>query len=201
VCSSGFAWEFALNTVGRQSLLLRARFSVRLDVDRDGTDDFSVFNENASLLGGESDVRQRALVADLKRRDPMTMAAPLTSTFFAEHATQSANTVLRVCGEQLGLSAADRGTRLVNATFRGRSAFSGTLDSLGPLVIAPGADGVRASVQDVPGGAQGMLSVTRSPLPAGASAPRGVLLFSDSAREGSTGGATEESEARIIPLP
>jgi hypothetical protein len=202
VCSSGFAWEFAFNTVARQSLLLRARLSVGLDVDRDGTEDFSVFNGNASLLDGGvgTDARQRSLVSDLERRDPMTGAAPLTSMFFAEHATQTANTVLRVCGEQLGLTAADRGTRLVDATFRARTTSSSAVDVIPGLTIVPGADGVRASVDDVPGGTRGTLSFRRTPQPTGASAPRGVLVFSNSARAGSTGGASEASEAQIVPL-
>ncbi len=69
---------------------------VFLDMNQDGIDDYVVLNRDASGLGTISDGRQVTWAVNLA-----TGAA--TAFFFAEHSTNTGNTVLLICGEQVGI--------------------------------------------------------------------------------------------------
>ncbi len=71
-----------------------------LDTNRDGVDDYVVLNRDASGLGTITDGRQLTYAVNLT-----TGAA--TAFFFAEHSMNTGNTVLWICGEQVGLTGAD----------------------------------------------------------------------------------------------
>jgi minor extracellular serine protease Vpr len=98
--SASFIWAFAVNTWERQQHLLPVSHQVFLDTNRDGTDDFVVLNRDASGLGTITDGRQLAWVVNLA-----TGAA--SAFFYAEHSTNTGNTVLLICGEQIGMNAAN----------------------------------------------------------------------------------------------
>ncbi len=91
--NASFIWAFAINTWERQQHLLPVSHQVWLDTDRDGVDDYVVLNRDASGLGTISDGRQLSWVLDLN-----TGAA--SAFFYAEHSTNTGNTVLYLCGEQ-----------------------------------------------------------------------------------------------------
>ena len=71
-----------------------------LDTNRDGTDDYVVLNRDASGLGTITDGRQLAWVLNLA-------TGTASAFFYAEHSTNTGNTVLNICGEQIGLTGTD----------------------------------------------------------------------------------------------
>ena len=86
-----------MNTWERQQHLLPVSHQVWLDTNRDGVDDYVVLNRDASGLGTITDGRQLSWVLNL--------ATGATSAFFfAEHSTNTGNTVLLICGEQIGIT-------------------------------------------------------------------------------------------------
>lgn len=94
-----FVLAFAINTWERQvHANSPAEFDVFIDVDQDGTFDYDVFNFDLSLSGNRTDGRNVTWVADLK-------TGQADSFFGVDHETNSANTVLLLCGEQIGLNA------------------------------------------------------------------------------------------------
>ncbi len=193
-CSAAdsFLWRFAFNTHERQSHLLPVGFSVLVDTDQDGTDDFEIFNLDLAFvqtggLGGQ----EVTWVEDLATGD-------LTAFFFAEHATNTANTVLTVCAEQLGLSAAALGTTPVDvelSTFD--FYFGGPADAVTGGTIVPGGENFAVDVPaTIAPGANERMTVTTTN---GTSSSLGVLLFTNSDfGAGARGGATQASEALIF---
>ena len=101
-CSANpsFLWAFAINTWERQQHLLPVSHQVCLDTNQDGTDDYVVLNRDASGLNTITDGRQLAYAVNLT-----TGAA--SAFFYAEHSMNTGNTVLYICGEQIGLTGAD----------------------------------------------------------------------------------------------
>lgn len=98
----GDLFAFAVNTWERQTHAnAPAILSAFLDVDGDGQDDFQVLTQElARAQGGApwSDGRNAAWIQDV-------LSGSLTSLFFTDHDTNSANTVMNVCSRQLGASA------------------------------------------------------------------------------------------------
>ncbi len=193
-CSStdSFLWRFAFNTHERQTHLLPVGFSVLVDTDQDGTDDFEIFNLDLAFvqtggLGGQ----EVTWVENLATGD-------LSAFFFAEHATNTANTVLTICAEQIGLSGAALGTTSVDvelSTFD--FYFGGPADAVTGGTLVPGGERYAVDVPAViaPNGNERM-TVTQT---AGTSNALGVLLFTNSDfGAGATGGATQASEALIF---
>ena len=96
-----FVMAIAITTYDRAThAVSNPLFRVPLDIDRDGVNDYEVFNFDLSLSGGISDGRSAAWVLDLE-----TGAA--TAHFYLDHGTNSSNFVLVLCGEQIGMRAAD----------------------------------------------------------------------------------------------
>lgn len=96
-----FVLAFAINSWERQvHANSPAEFDVYIDVDQDGEFDYDVFNFDLSLSGNRTDGRNVTWVADLKTGEA-------DSFFGVDHETNSANTVLLLCGEQIGLNASN----------------------------------------------------------------------------------------------
>jgi hypothetical protein len=87
-CSANpsFIWAFAVNTWERQEHLLPVSHQIWLDTNQDGSDDYVVLNRDASGPNTISDGRQLSWVLNLA-------TGSLSAFFFAEHATNTGNTV------------------------------------------------------------------------------------------------------------
>lgn len=104
-CESPVALAFGVTTWDRQVHAdAPAFFEFDLDLDGDGNPDYAVYNADLAGLGALSDGRNVTFALDL--HDP---AAVATAFWTTGHSTNSANTQLTVCGEQLGLDADDIG--------------------------------------------------------------------------------------------
>ncbi len=97
-CSAdpSFIMAFAFNTYERQTHANPTSFWAFLDMDNDGTDDYAVLNRDFTL-NNVSDGRNLSFVVNLETDEAGAF-------FFTDHKTNSGNTVLLVCGEQIGLN-------------------------------------------------------------------------------------------------
>jgi hypothetical protein len=105
ICSEAdsFIMGFAINTWERQTHAnAPAEFDLFIDTNQDGNADFNVFNFDLAL--NLTDGRNAVWVIDLVNSP--TVATPLR---FVDHDTNSANTVLYVCAEEIGMTFADVG--------------------------------------------------------------------------------------------
>ncbi|HUG48860.1 MAG TPA: S8 family serine peptidase [Candidatus Limnocylindria bacterium] len=127
--NNSFIWAFAFNTWERQThAIAPAEFQVWLDVDQDGVDDYVVFTADVGL--GLSDGRVLTWVFNLN-------TGSLSAFFFADHDTNSGNMVMLICGEQIGMNAADFFDP-VDSTYQVVDwYFGGPGDGTGTLTIAP----------------------------------------------------------------
>jgi subtilisin family serine protease len=199
-CSANpsFLWAFAVNTWGRQQHLLPVSHQIYLDTNRDGTDDYVVLNRDASGLGTISDGRQFSWVLNLE-----TGAA--SAFFFAEHSTNTGNTVLLICGEQIGMNAANLGVTPVNmAVFAQDFYFGGPGDLIEGLTVTPLGERFYGAPNDVPGKTSdpaGLSVYDFGALP-GNSPELGLMLVTNGDRgAGNRGGATADSEALLFLAP
>lgn len=190
--TDSFLWRFGFTSHERQTHLLPVGFSVLLDTNRDGTDDFEIFNLDLTFLQtGGLGGRIVTVVQDLT-------SGATSAFFFAEHATNTANTVLTICADQIGMSATDLGTTAVDvelSTFD--FYFGGPADSVTGGTIVPGGEHYAVAVPDViaPDSSE-VMTITENP---GTSSSLGVLLFTNSDfGSGARGGATDSSEALIF---
>lgn len=94
-----FVMSFAVNTWDRQTHPNLTSFWFELDTNQDGTPDYAVINRDVTLTN-VTDGRNLTWVVDLT-----TGAAE--AFFFTIHYTNSANTILTFCGEQIGMNAED----------------------------------------------------------------------------------------------
>jgi minor extracellular serine protease Vpr len=199
-CSANpsFLWTFAVNTWERQQHLLPVSHQVYLDTNQDGTDDYVVLNRDASGLGTIADGRQLAWVVNLA-----TGAA--SAFFFAEHATNTGNTVLIICGEQIGLDASALGVRQVDMDVVAQDFyFGGPGDEITGLTVTPLGERFYGEAADVPGttDAASALQVYDFGAIPGNSEELGLLLFTNGDRgAGNRGGATQGTEALIFQVP
>ena len=96
-----FVLALAVNTWDRQThAVAPAFFEWDLDVDQDGDVDFAVYNSDLAGFAALSDGRNGVFVLDVA-------AGTETLFFLTDHQTNSANTVLYLCAEQLGMTRAD----------------------------------------------------------------------------------------------
>jgi minor extracellular serine protease Vpr len=199
-CSANpsFLWTFAINTHARQQHLLPVSHLVYLDTNRDGTDDYVVLNRDASGLGSIGDGRQLAWVVNLQ-----TGAA--SAFFFAEHAMNTGNTVLTICGEQIGMDAADLGVTQVGMGVIAQDFYhGGPGDSVEGLTVTPLGERFFGQANDVPGNTSdpaGLEVYDFGSLP-GNSDELGLLLSTNGDRgAGNRGGATKDTEALLFLAP
>jgi hypothetical protein len=98
-----FVYAFDVSTWERQThSVAPILFEFDLDLNRDGTDDYAIFNQDVSGINSLSDGRNLVFALNIA-------TGKSTAFFGTDHRTNSANTVLYVCAEQLGLSLADVG--------------------------------------------------------------------------------------------
>jgi subtilisin family serine protease len=191
--SASFLWVFAVNTWERQEHLLPVSNQVFLDTDQDGTDDFAVINRDVTL-NSVTDGRQLTWAVDLE-----TGAAE--AFFFAEHSMNTGNTVLVICGEQIGMDATDFFANVDASVVAQDFYYGGPGDLVEGLTIAPLGERFFGVPTDVPGNTNDAdaLEVTDfGPLP-GNTPELGLMLVTNGDRgAGNRGGATKDTEALLL---
>ena len=197
-----FLWAFAINSHERQRHLVQpVSYQISLDTNQDGQDDYVVLNRDLSF-NNVTDGRQLAWVFDLS--DGSTSAF-----FFAEHATNTGNTVLLICGEQIGLSGPDILATNVDITsiFAQDFYFGGPGDEAvfpNTVTVTPLGEQYYALPNDVAGNTNdpfGLPVYDFGPFP-GNTPELGVLMFTNGDRgAGARGGATEDTEAQVFTAP
>jgi len=196
VCSANpsFVWEFAINTWERQAHLLPVSHLIWLDINQDNVDDYVILNRDFSGLNTITDGRQLTWALRLSN-------GSANAFFYAEHATNTGNTVLRVCAEQLGMTGADYGVNQVAAQLETQDFYFGGPGDLLPYVnITPGNEQYVASYGDIAPLKKSAITVYDLGVQtAGDTDQIGVLLFTNSDRgAGLRGGATQPTEAILL---
>ena len=202
-CTSQFVLSLAVSTWERQTHAnAPAAFEWDIDTTGDGAPDYAVFN--LDLGGGAlSDGRNAVFV------DPLGPGAT-TAFFFTDHATNSGNTVLNICGEQLGLGPSGLGTPLSADVFAVDIYFTGQVtDVITDVRFAPlgeryfpvvGTSGFGGG--DIAAGGTAILNVLDFGTAGTNPGELGVLLFTDGARAGASGvfktGSPQANEAIAI---
>ena len=199
-CSANpsFLWAFAVNTWEAQQHLLPVSHIVFLDTNQDGVDDYAVLNRDLSGLGTISDGRQVTWVVNLA-----TGAA--SAFFFAEHSTNTGNTVLLICGEQVGMNAANLLSTRVNMSVQAQDFYyGGAGDFVGGLTVTPLGERLLGLANDVGGNTNdtaGLALYDLGPFP-GNTPELGLMLLTNGDRgAGARGGATKATEALLFTLP
>ena len=195
-CSAqpSFIWAFAVNTHERQEHLIPVSHQVWLDTDQDGTSDFVVLNRDVSF-NNITDGRQLTWVFDLATNS-------ISALFFAEHSTNTGNTVMYICGEQVGLTGTDLLATNVDAFVIAQDFYyGGPGDIVTGLTITPLGERYVGFPSDISGISAGAMTVIDfGPFP-GNSAELGVMLFTNGDRgSGNHGGATQDTEALLITV-
>jgi hypothetical protein len=196
--SPSFIWAFAVNTWGRQQHLLPVSHQIELDTNRDGNVDYVVLNRDFSGATTISDGRQLSWVLNVA-------TGTLSAFFFAEHSTNTGNTVLLICGEQIGMNAANLLSTNVNMAVVAQDFyFGGPGDVVENLTVTPLGERFYGEPVDLAGGtsnAAGLAVYDFGPFP-GNTAERGLMLVTNGDRgSGNRGGATKESEALLFLAP
>jgi len=119
--------------------------------------------------------------------------------FFTEHATNTGNTILTVCGEQVGLTGTDMlatnvGVRVETLDFY----YGGPGDEVSDIVVTPLGEQYFATVEDILAGEEAEFEVTDFGVFPGNTPEEGLLLITNRSRTGNTGGATPGTEALIF---
>ncbi len=194
--SPSFLWLFAINTWEEQTHLLPVSHQVSLDIDQDGTTDYIVLNRDLTLTGA-GDGRQVTWAVN-------ATSGTATAFFFAEHATNTGNTVLIVCAEQVGLSGADLlATNVDMSVFAQDFYFGGPGDLVDGITVTPlGEQYFGVPTGDIPGGGSGQLDIFDfGPFP-GNTPELGVMLVTNGDRgTGNRGGATDATDALLFLTP
>jgi hypothetical protein len=200
VCSDSdsFVWAFAINTWETQQHLVPVEHDIYFDINQDGTDDYVVFNFDFSLSGSISDGRQLTWSADLT-------TGLADAFFFTEHSTNTGNTVLYICGEQVGLTGTDILATNVNIRVETLDWYNGGPgDFIDGLTVTPLGEQYFGVPSDVPGNTYdpaGLAVYDFGAFP-GNSPELGVMLVTNGDRgSGARGGATQDTEALLFTVP
>lgn len=193
-----FLWAFAINTWERQQHLMPVSHQIWLDTDQDGFDDYVVLNRDASGFGTITDGRQRAWVLNLT-------TGSASAFFLAEHSTNTGNTVLLICGEQIGMNAANLlVTNVDMEVFSQDFYYGGPGDTVEGLTVTPLGERFFGAADDVAGNsydAAGLSFYDYGAFP-GNTPELGLLLFTNGDRgAGNRGGATQDTEALLFLAP
>jgi minor extracellular serine protease Vpr len=199
-CSANpsFIWAFAINTWERQEHLLPVSHQVWLDTNQDGIDDYVVLNRDLSGLGTISDGRQVAWAVNLA-------TGSASAFFFAEHSMNTGNTVLLICGEQIGMNAANMLNTRVNMDVIAQDFYyGGPGDIVAGLTVTPLGEQYFGLANDVSGKSYdpaGLEVYDFGPFP-GNTPELGLLLVTNGDRgAGNRGGATQDTEALLFVAP
>lgn len=187
-----FVWAFAINTWERQQHLLPVSHEVWLDTNQDGEDDFLVLNRDATL-NDISDGRQLTWVVDLS-------AGTADAWFFTEHSTNTGNSVLLLCAEQIGMTQADLLTTQVDMDVVAQDFYNGGPgDEILDLTVTPLGERFYGVPEELAAGGTGTLGVYDFGATEGNTDELGLLLFTNGDRgAGNRGGATQDTEALIF---
>ena len=192
-CSANpsFLWLFAINTWERQEHLVPVSHQISLDTDQDGIFDYVVLNRDVSF-NNVTDGRQLSWVFNLS-------TGSAGAFFFAEHSTNTGNTVLIICGEQIGLNADNFFQNVDAEVFAQDFYYGGPGDFIGGLTIAPLGEQYLGLPNDIPGKSEGTMDVLDfGPLP-GNTPELGVMLIGNGDRgTGARGGSTQATEALLF---
>jgi minor extracellular serine protease Vpr len=199
-CSANpsFLWAFAVATHQRQEHLLPVSHQFWLDTNQDGIDDYVVLNRDASGPSTISDGRQLSWVLNLA-------TGSLSAFFFAEHAMNTGNTVMYICGEQIGMNAANLLSTQVDMDVIAQDFyFGGPGDIVEGLTVTPLGEQFYGVPSDIPGNTYDAagLAVYDFGLFPGNTPELGLLLFTNGDRgAGNRGGATMDTEALLFLAP
>ena len=192
-----FIWVFTVNTWERQEHLIPVSHQFILDTDQDGTDDFVVLNRDVSF-NNVTDGRQLTWAFNLA-------TGGASAFFFAEHSMNTGNTVLIICGEQIGLTGTDLlATNVDMDVFAQDFYYGGPGDSVEGLTVTPLGEQYFGLPNDVAGNTYdgaGLSVFDFGPFP-GNSSELGVMLVTNGDRGGGArGGATQGTEALLFLAP
>jgi subtilisin family serine protease len=205
VCPSNtYILSFATNQFRRNTTPQTPhQIRINLDTDRDGVFDFQVRAADFTL-NNLTDGRNLAWVVNLR-----TGAA--NAFFFTDHGTNSANTVLTICGSQLADATRPASLggplpvpalgQLVNARAETYdNYFTGVVTSyIDGMVFAPGGEKYFANIGDIPAGGSSSMTVISS----GVNLPTtemGLLLMLDGARGSVKNGNPNGKEAITVKV-
>ena len=125
-----FVMSFAVNTWERQSHAIVSSFIFYLDIDEDGLDDYAVLNRDFSF-NNITDGRNLTWVLDLATGNA-------DAFFFTTHETNSGNTILTFCGDQIGLNASSFFTESFDVDVEGQDFyFGGPSDFILDMNVVP----------------------------------------------------------------
>jgi hypothetical protein len=196
---SSFIWAFAVNTWERQSHLVPVSFLIDLDTDQDGIVDATILNRDASAgppgFNQIGDGRQLAWALNYN-----TDSA--SAYFYAEHSTNTGNTVLYVCAEQVGLTGTDMLSTHVDVTVTAQDFYyGGPGDVVDGITVTPLGERWYGVPDDVPGfmyDPAGLTVYDFGPWPDD-TPELGLMLVTNGDRgAGVRGGATQDTEALLF---
>ena len=125
-------YVFAVNTWARHSTIgaFPGEYDVFLDTNQDGDPDFVVFT---APLNGVADARELVFSLDLNDPDAEPQAF-----FFADSGTNDSNTIMPICGEQIGMDANDFFDPMDMSVGAFDNYFTGNLtDTIDGITVAP----------------------------------------------------------------
>jgi len=194
VCSDtgSFIWSFAITLWERYQHLASIAVEIDLDIDRDGFADYLMFTSDAGQ--GAVDGRQIVVVAE-------AFSFNSSSVFFVESSMNTANIVLNVCAEQLGLSQQDLFVTTVDIGVYTYSTFYSDLqdDFVDGITVTPGGERYVALTEDLGPNQKGTITVSDLGSFPDNSDELGVMLIANGDRgPGDRGGATQESEITLL---
>ncbi len=192
---ASFLWVFAIATHEEQSHLVPVSHQIWLDTNQDGIDDYVVLNRDASGLGTISDGRQLSFAVNLA-------TGSASAYFFAEHATNTGNTALVICGEQVGLTGTDMLATNVDMDVVAQDFyFGGPGDEILDLTVTPLGEqyyGLPNDVAPFTNDPFGLSVYDFGSFP-GNTPEAGLLLFTNGDRSnGARGGATDATDYLIF---
>ena len=198
VADETFILALAVNTWQRQTHAnAPASFEWQIDTDGDGEADFFIFNADLAL--NLSDGRNVSWV----QAAGSNVATPL---FFTDHATNSANTTLFICAEDIGLTGDDIGHPLTADLLAFDSYFLGRYtDQILDIEFSPlgerffpiiDGDGFGAGV--VPAGGSAELTALDFGVVGTNPSETGLLLFTDGTIGPAKTGSPQANEALVL---
>lgn len=205
-CDSPVALQFAVNTWERQvHANAPALFEFDLDLDQDGTFDYAVYNFDLSNSSSLADGRNFTWALNLSDG---------TSTGFwpTVHATNSGNTVLTVCGEQIGLDDAGAIGQEIDVLALAADWYnSGAVTDFAEFTIVAGHDRYATDFAFggfgtfINGGSSTDVTITDTGAAGTTPDETGVLLLTDESlfgilAAGASGGASQVNEAIAIEV-
>lgn len=194
-----FVMVFAINTWERQTHAnAPALFEVDLDVDQDGEMDYAIYSGDLAYPAF-SDGRSVTWVLDLS-------TGSADAWFYTDHATNSANTLLTFCGDQIGMTAENFGQMMDASVFAVDSYFTGDVtDYIEGLTLAPLGERYLGFIDgfgygDLAPYSNGMLTVLDFGPDGTNPSETGLLLVLDAVRGSAKSGALLGNEAIAVPV-